>query len=86
MHDILLASQGVEGWLQCLREAALQSVTSTIPPAFTDFREEEDSPPFETKENYLEAVGTVLRDFQKAHIFSLSLSVQYSRVEPSASL
>lgn len=80
MHGILLTFPG--GGRQT-KTSSLGVCELIMLLVLTDFTEEEYSPSLETKENLLETVGAGLWCFQKAHVFYLSLSVQYSE---SASL
>lgn len=80
MHGILLTFPG--GGRQT-KISSLGVYEFNMLLVLTDFTEEEYSPSLETKENLLKTVGADLWCSQKAHVFGLSLSVQYSE---SASL
>ena len=80
MHGILLTFPG-GGRQTKIRSLGVCELNMLL--VLADFTEEAYSPSLETEENLLKTVGVVLWCFQKAQVFSLSLSVQYSE---SASL
>lgn len=73
MRGVLLTFPG--GGSQTKR-SSLRVYEFNMPLVLTDFTEEEYSPSLGKKENLLKTAGAVSWYFQKAHVFSLFLSVQ----------